>query len=154
MFFGSEKLRSKVPVASSFLHPNLRGKPPLRHSPIRQSTRLETTNTPPIRPRILRKRQKKKRRHEELPEHLPRFKVEAAVSDEQKHCPEHGERKVIGYHLPVYRQQDQFAGSGSRAESLAVIECSGLNVLKASAFVLRPLCEHVKQTVLATDILV
>ena len=121
------------------------------------------------------RRKKKKRRDEGLPKHLPRHEVEAPVSDEQKHCPEHGERKVIGYdeietlkferptlwvqvtkypkyacenqpqcgvgsperptglvagdrydasvaaeiitnkygyHLPVYRQQDQFAGSG------------------------------------------
>lgn len=157
------------------------------------------------------RRKKKKRRHEELPEHLPRFEVEADVSDQQKHCPEHGERKVIGYdrvetleferpklrvrvtkypkyacenqpqcgvasperptglvegdrydasiaaeiitnkygyHLPVYRQQDQFAGSGWTPSRSTL-----LNILKASAFVLRPLCEHIKRTVLATDIL-
>ena len=35
--------------------PESLGKPLLCHSPIRQSTGLETTNTPPIRPRILRK---------------------------------------------------------------------------------------------------
>jgi len=43
------------------------------------------------------RRKKKKRRDEGLPEHLPRYEVEAPVSDEQKQCPEHGERKVIGY---------------------------------------------------------
>jgi len=53
-----------------------------------------------------------------------------------------------GYHLPVYRQQDQFAGSGWTPSRSTL-----LNILKASAFVLRPLCEHIKQTVLATDIL-
>ena len=157
------------------------------------------------------RRKKKKRRDEGLPEHLPRYEVEAPVSDEQKHCPKHGERKVIGYdrvetlkferpklwvcvtkypkyacenqpqcgvasperptglvegdrydasiaaeivtnkygyHLPVYRQQDQFAGSGWTPSRSTL-----LNILKASAFVLRPLCEHIKQTVLATDIL-
>ncbi len=157
------------------------------------------------------RRTKKKRRDEDLPKHLPRYEVEAPVSDEQKHCPEHGERKVIGYdrvetleferpklrvcvtkypkyacenqpqcgvasperptglvegnrydtsiaaeivtnkygyHLPVYRQQDQFAGSGWTPSRSTL-----LNVLKASAFVLRPLCEHIKRTVLATDIL-
>lgn len=36
-------------------------------------------------------------RNERLPEHLPRYEVEAPVSDEVKHCPEHGERKLIGY---------------------------------------------------------
>ena len=53
-----------------------------------------------------------------------------------------------GYHLPVYRQQDQFAGSGWTPSRSTL-----LNILKASAFVLRPLCEHIKQAVLATDIL-
>ncbi len=157
------------------------------------------------------RRKKKKRRDEGLPKHLPRYEVEAPVSDEQKHCPEHGERKVIGYdrvetlqferpklrvrvtkypkyacenqpqcgvgsperptglvegdrydasiaaeiitnkygyHLPVYRQQDQFAGSGWTPSRSTL-----LNILKASAFVLRPLCEHIKQTILATDVL-
>ncbi|MCH8048220.1 MAG: IS66 family transposase [Planctomycetes bacterium] len=53
-----------------------------------------------------------------------------------------------GYHLPVYRQQDQFVGSGWTPSRSTL-----LNILKASAFVLRPLCEHIKRTVLATDIL-
>ena len=43
------------------------------------------------------RRKKKKRRNEGLPEHLPRYEVEAEVSDDDKHCEEHGERKVIGY---------------------------------------------------------
>jgi len=157
------------------------------------------------------RRKKKKRRNEGLPEHLPRYEVEVEVSDADKHCEEHGERKVIGYdrvetleferpklrvrvtkypkfacenqpecgvasperptglvegnrydtsiaaeimtnkygyHLPVYRQQDQFAGSGWTPSRSTL-----LNILTASAFVLRPLCEFIKQTVLATDIL-
>jgi transposase len=44
-----------------------------------------------------RKRVPKKPRSEQLPEHLPRYEVEAPVPDEVKHCPEHGERKPIGY---------------------------------------------------------
>ena len=157
------------------------------------------------------RRKKKKRRSEGLPEHLPRYEVEAEVSDEEKHCEEHGERKVIGYdrvetlelerpklrvrvtkypkfacenepecgiasperptglvegnrydtsiaaeimtnkygyHLPVYRQQDQFAGSGWMPSRSTL-----LNILVASAFVIRPLCEYIKQIILATDIL-
>ena len=157
------------------------------------------------------RRKKKKRRSEGLPEHLPRYEVEAEVSDADKHCEEHGERKVIGYdrvetlelerpklrvrvtkypkfacenepecgvasperptglvegnrydtsiaaeimtnkygyHLPVYRQQDQFAGSGWMPSRSTL-----LNILVASAFVIRPLCEYIKQIVLATDIL-
>ena len=44
-----------------------------------------------------RKRVPKKPRSERLPEHLPRYEVEAPVPDEVKHCAEHGERKVIGH---------------------------------------------------------
>ncbi len=44
-----------------------------------------------------RKRVPKKPRSEQLPAHLPRYEVEAPAPDEVKHCPEHGERKVIGY---------------------------------------------------------
>ena len=40
---------------------------------------------------------RRKRRNEKLPEHLPRYEVEAAVPDALKHCPEHGPRKLIGY---------------------------------------------------------
>jgi transposase len=43
------------------------------------------------------RRKKKTRRGEGLPEHLPRYEVEAEVADEDKHCEEHGQRKVIGY---------------------------------------------------------
>jgi transposase len=38
-------------------------------------------------------------RNEQLPAHLPRYEVEAPVSEELKHCPLHGERKLIGYDL-------------------------------------------------------
>jgi transposase len=44
-----------------------------------------------------RKRVPRKPRNEQLPAHLPRYEVEAPVSDDVKHCPEHGARKVIGY---------------------------------------------------------
>ena len=40
---------------------------------------------------------RRKPRNEKLPEHLPRYEVEAKASDAQKQCDEHGERKVIGY---------------------------------------------------------
>lgn len=36
-------------------------------------------------------------RSEALPEHLPRYEVEARVPEQAKHCPEHGERMLIGY---------------------------------------------------------
>jgi hypothetical protein len=52
------------------------------------------------------------------------------------------------YHLPVYRQQDIFAGSGW-APSRSTL----LNLLKASAFALRPLVAHIQSAVLADDIL-
>ena len=44
-----------------------------------------------------RKRVRRKPRNEQLPEHLPRYEVEAPVPDDMKHCPEHGQRKLIGY---------------------------------------------------------
>jgi transposase len=157
------------------------------------------------------RRKKKKRRHEGLPEHLPRYEVEAEVPDDQKTCPEHGVRELIGYdttetleferpqlkvrvtkyakfacknapqcgvgsadrptgliegdkydasiaaeiiankygyHLPIYRQQDLFAGSGW-APSRSTL----LNILEASAFVLEPLVAHLRKTVLASSIL-
>lgn len=156
-------------------------------------------------------RRPRKPRNEKLPEHLPRYEVEAEVSEDVKQCPEHGERKLIGYdsvetleferpklrvrvtkfpkyacegqaacgvasperptglvegdrydtsiaaeiitnkygyHLPVYRQQDQFAGSGWTPSRSTL-----LNVLVAAAFALRPLAEHIRETVLASDIL-
>jgi transposase len=53
-----------------------------------------------------------------------------------------------GYHLPVYRQQDLFAGSG-----WTPCRSTLLNVLEASAFVLEPLVEQIRQTVLSGDLL-
>jgi len=44
-----------------------------------------------------RKRVSKKPRSEQLPAHLPRYEVEAAVPDDVKHCAQHGERKLIGH---------------------------------------------------------
>jgi len=40
------------------------------------------------------RRKKKKPRREKLPEHLPRYEVEAQVPDALKNCLAHGERKV------------------------------------------------------------
>ena len=48
-----------------------------------------------------------------------------------------------GYHLPIYRQQDYFAGSGWTPARSTL-----LNLLVASAFVIRPLVEYFKQTVI------
>ncbi len=42
------------------------------------------------------RRKKKKRRHEGLPEHLPRYEVEAQVPDDQKACPQHGHGNSLG----------------------------------------------------------
>jgi transposase len=52
-----------------------------------------------------------------------------------------------GFHLPIYRQQDLFAGSGWTPDRSTL-----LNILVASAFVIRPLVEHIKRVVLASDI--
>ena len=156
-------------------------------------------------------RRRRKPRNEKLPEHLPRYEVEADVPDEIKHCGEHGPRKLIGYdttetleferpklrvrvtkypkyacegsaecgvgsperptglvegnrydtsvaaevlvgkygyHLPIYRQQDYFAGSGWTPARSTL-----LNLLVASAFVIRPLVEHFKQIVLGSGLL-
>jgi len=153
-----------------------------------------------------RRRQSRKPRDEKFPDHVPRYEVEAPVPEEMKHCPEHGERKVIGYdttetlelerpklrvrvtkypkyacpkspecgvasperptglvegnrydtsvaaevitgkygyHMPVYREQDYFAGCG-----WVPARSTLLNLLTASAFVIRPLAEHFKRAVL------
>jgi len=150
-------------------------------------------------------------RNEALPEHLPRYEVEARVPEQSRYCPEHGERTLIGYdrvekleferpklrvrvtnypkyacsghadcgiasperpaglvegdrydtsvaaeiitakygfHLPVYRQQDLFAGSGWTPDRSTL-----LNLLVASAVLLRPLVEYIKQVVLTDDCL-
>ena len=52
-----------------------------------------------------------------------------------------------GYHLPIYRQQDYFAGSGWLPSRSTL-----LNLLVASAFVIRPLIEHFKQAVLEDSV--
>jgi len=52
-----------------------------------------------------------------------------------------------GFHLPVYRQQDLFAGCGWAPQRSTL-----LNILVASAFVLRPLAEYFKRVVLASDV--
>jgi transposase len=158
-----------------------------------------------------RRRRVSKSRDEKLPEHLPRYEVEAETPEELKHCPEHGQRKLIGYdtvetleferpklrvrvtkypkyvcetspecgvasperptglvegdrydtsvaaevitgkygyHLPVYRQQDYFAGSGWTPARSTL-----LNLLVAAAFVIRPLVEFFKQAVLRSGLL-
>lgn len=150
------------------------------------------------------RRKPRKTRNEKLPEHLPRYEVEADVPDEMKNCPKHGPRTLIGYdtteklvlerpklyvletkypkyicetspqcgvmsperptglvegdrydtsvaaevitgkygyHLPIYRQQDCFAGSGWTPARSTL-----LNLLVAAAFVIRPLIEYFKQT--------
>jgi transposase len=164
----------------------------------------------PVRAHI-RRRHARTPRNEALPAHLRRYEVEARVPDGVKYCPEHGERRLIGYdvvetleferpklrvratkypkyacpsdaacgiasperptglvegnrydtsvaaeiitakygfHLPVYRQQDLFAGSGWTPDRSTL-----LNLLVASAFFLRPLVEYIKRVVLADDIL-
>ena len=53
-----------------------------------------------------------------------------------------------GYHLPIYRQQDYFAGSGWTPSRSTL-----LNLLVASAFVIRPLCEHLKRVVLTSGLI-
>jgi transposase len=52
-----------------------------------------------------------------------------------------------GFHLPVYRQQDLFAGCGWTPGRSTL-----LNVLGSCAAVIRPLVEHFEQAVLASDI--
>ena len=158
-----------------------------------------------------RRRKARKPRQEKLPEHLPRYEVEAPAPEDVKHCPVHGERKPIdydvvetleferpklrvrvtkypkyvcpehpecgvgsperptglvegnrydtsvaaeiitgkyAYHQPIYREQDYFAGSG-----WAPARSTLLNILLAAAFVIRPLAEFFKQTVLGSGIL-
>jgi transposase len=158
-----------------------------------------------------RRRKARRPRQERLPEHLPRYEVEAPVPEDVKHCPTHGERKVIeydrvetleferpklrvrvtkypkyvcpaqpecgvasperptglvegnrydtsvaaeiitgkyAYHLPIYREQDYFAGSGWTPARSTL-----LNILMAAAFVIRPLAEFFKHTILGSPIL-
>jgi len=44
-----------------------------------------------------RRKKGRKRRNEQLPEHLPRYEVKLDVPEDKRICPTHGERKVIGY---------------------------------------------------------
>jgi len=53
-----------------------------------------------------------------------------------------------GYHLPVYRQQDLFAGSGWTPARSTL-----LNILTAAAFVIEPLVAYFKRAVLADDVI-
>lgn len=53
-----------------------------------------------------------------------------------------------GYHLPTYRQQDYFAGSGWTPGRSTL-----LNLLVASAFVIRPLIEHFQRAVLDDSVI-
>jgi len=158
-----------------------------------------------------RRRHASKPRSEALPEHLPRYEVEARVPERTKYCPQHGQRTLIGYdrvekleferpklrvrvtkypkyacsghadcgiaapdrptglvegdrydtsvaaeiitakygfHLPVYRQQDLFAGSGWTPDRSTL-----LNLLAASASLFRPLAEYLKGVVLTDEVL-
>jgi transposase len=158
-----------------------------------------------------KRRAPKPKRSEKLPEHLPRYEVEAPVPDEVKHCPQHGERKIIGYdttetleferpklrvrvtkypkyacpnqaecgvasperaqglvegnrydtsvaaevitgkyayHLPIYREQDYFAGCGWTPARSTL-----LNLLKASAGLIRPLAAHFREALIAGGLL-
>ena len=52
------------------------------------------------------------------------------------------------YHMPIYREQDYFAGSGWTPARSTL-----LNILMAAAFVIRPLAEFFKQTILRSPIL-
>jgi transposase len=52
------------------------------------------------------------------------------------------------YHLPIYRQQDWFAGCGWTPSRSTL-----LNLLEASAFVLEPLADHYRRLVLGSPIL-
>jgi transposase len=162
-------------------------------------------------PGYTRRRKVRKPRQEQLPEHLPRYEVEAPVPEDVTHCPTHGARKLIdydvietleferpklrvrvtkfpkyvcpdqpecgvasperptglvegnrydtsvaaeiltgkyAYHLPIYREQDYFAGSGWTPARSTL-----LNILMAAAFVIRPLAEFFKQTILGAPIL-
>ena len=153
----------------------------------------------------------KKPRQEQLPDHLPRYEVEAKVPAEAKHCEQHGERKLIGYdrtetlefeppklkvrvtlypkyvcedepscgvsqperlpglvegnrydtsiaaeiitgkcgyHLPIYRQQDYFAGSGWIPDRSTL-----LNIQRAAAELVKPFVYYLRGEVLADGLL-
>jgi transposase len=50
----------------------------------------------PVRAHV-RRRHPRTPRSEALPEHLPRYEVEARVPEQTQHCPQHGARMLIGY---------------------------------------------------------
>jgi transposase len=155
-----------------------------------------------------RRRKPRKKRDEQLPEHLPRYEVTAEASDETKSCPTHGERTLLpesmwdrtetlelerpklkvrvtkypkyacrdypecgiasperptgivegnkydssiaaqiitgkyGYHLPLYRLQDYFAGSGWTPS-----RSTQGNILANVHFIIGPLLEFFRRTV-------
>ena len=162
-------------------------------------------------PEHTRRKRVPRQRHEQLPAHLPRYEVEAAVSEETKTCPEHGARRLIGhdrvetleferpklkvrvtlypkfacenesacgvtqppraeglvegnrydtsvaaeiitgkygYHLPIYRQQDWFAGSGWMPGRSTL-----LNIAGAAAEVIEPLVNHFREEVIRSGLL-
>jgi transposase len=149
--------------------------------------------------------------HEKIPDHIERYEVDAKVSEDVKNCPQHGERKLIGYdttntveferptlrvrvtryakyacagcascgvsspkrptslvegdrydtsvaaeiitgkygyHLPIYRQQDYFAGSGWSPSRSTL-----LNVLSASAVLLRPVAGYFQKLIVDSSLL-
>ena len=161
-------------------------------------------------PEHKRRRPKRKPRSEKLPEHLPRVEFDAPVPESMSHCPEHGQREIIGYdrvetlefdrpklwvrvtkypkfvckgspecgvasperptglvegnrygtsvaaelitgkfgyHLPTYRLQDYFAGSGWTPSRSTLC-----NLLAGAGFVVRPLVEYFKQSVLSDPV--
>lgn len=54
----------------------------------------------------------------------------------------------FGYHLPIYRQQDIFAGSGWAPNRSTL-----LNIMEAAAGVLQPMYEHYRSLVLQSPVL-
>ncbi len=50
-------------------------------------------------PEHQRRRPRRQPRREKLPDHLPRYEVEAPAPDELQHCPTHGARTIIGYDI-------------------------------------------------------
>ena len=157
------------------------------------------------------RRRRRAPRDEKIPDHIPRYEVEAEVSEDVKHCPQHGERKRIGYdtterleferpklrvrvtkyakyacagcascgvrspqrpaslvegdrydtsiaaeiitgkygcHLPIYRQQDYFAGSGWSPSRSTL-----LNVLSSSAKLLRPVAQYIQKLIVSSGLL-
>ena len=70
-----------------------RWRPTRRRAWPRRSKRCEQT----IPEHKRRRRVRRKPSQERFPEHIVRYEVEAEASEEETHCPEHGQRKLIGY---------------------------------------------------------